>query len=383
MTNPIEPLRKPASGRRPVALATGSVVAGVGALRRGIAPIIAWARLSRGSLRLGAADAAVALDPQSRALLWHVLVETISAIGVLSAADGPLEDALGALHMLADRTRTQLSASPPRGAALPGVEPSQIYVIEILHHDLQPCLGRWQTRLAKWRATRWGEADWPLYRQCRDDLARTRQRLIERAWQLGMALDLPGIERVLPERPAAVPSLISPPELGAAEAAAVAPPDAATVRAGWKIYVEAATRIATRDLPAGPGVLGEAIASLDTLADAIRAELKAMPPPTLDGGDDTIRALALSMLNDGVQPFLAKWRSRYRRFAELGRSEGKWGRAEACQAALTETHRRCLPIIRALGRKVGAPPLPEPKASTGSVEDEAPLQLPPPFAIRS
>ena len=382
MTNPIEPVRKPASRRRPVALATSSVAAGVGALRRGIAPVIAWARLTKGSLRLGAADAAVALDPQSRALLWHVLVETISAIGILSAADGSVEDALDALHMLADRTRTELAASPPRGAALPGTEPPQIYVIEILHHDLQPCLGRWQTRLAKWRATRLREADWPLYRQCRDDLARTRERLVERAWQLGMALDLPGIERVLPERPAAVSALVSSPELAAAEAAAVAPPDAMTAKAGWQIYVEAATRIATRDLPGGPGVIGEAIASLDMLADAIRAALKAMPPPTLDGADDTIRALALSLLNDGVQPFLAKWRSRYRRFAESGRSEGKWGRAEACQAALTETHRRCLPIIRALGGKVGAPPLPEAKASAGPVEDEAPLQLPPPPATR-
>jgi hypothetical protein len=383
MTNPIEPVRKPGSGLRPLALATGSLATGVGVLRRGIASIVAWARLTKGSLRLGAADATIALDPQSRALLWHVLVETISAIGVLGAADEPLEHALNTLRVLADRVRTQLSASPPRGAALPGTEPPQIYVIEILHHDLQPCLQRWQTRFEKWRAARLREADWPLHAQCRDDLARTRQRLVERAWQLGMALDLPGLERLLPERPAAVPSLVSPPELAAAEAAAASPPDSATAKAGWRVYVEAATRIATRDLPAGPGVLGEAIASLDMLADGIRAELKAMPPPTLDGGDDTIRILAVSLLNDGVQPFLAKWRSRYRRFAESGRSEGKWGRAEACRAALTETHCRCLPTIRALGRKVGAPPLPEPKEAAALTEEEAPLQLPPPFAIRS
>jgi hypothetical protein len=381
MTNPIEPERKAASERRPVAFATGSVAAGVGALRSRIAPVIAWARLTKGSLRLGAADAAVALDPQSRVLLWHLLIETISAIGVMGAVDGPLDDALEALRVLADRTRTQLAASPPRGMALPGTESPQIYVIEILHHDLQPCLGRWQTRLARWRATRLPETDWPLYEQCRGDLARTRERLVERAWQLGMALNLPGIERLLPERPVAVPSLVSPQELAAAEATAVFPPDAMTVKAGWQIYVEAATRISTRELPAAPGVLGEAIASLDMLGDAIRVGLKAMPPPTLDRGADSIPTLALGLLNEGVQPFLAKWRSRYRRFAESGRSEGKWGRAETCQAALTETHLRCLPIIRALGRKVGAPPMPEQTGSATSTET-APLQLPGPLATR-
>jgi hypothetical protein len=381
MTNPIEPVRKTASERHPVAFAASSVAAGVGALRRGIAPVIVWARLTKGSLRLGAADAAVGLDPQSRALLWHLLIETISAIGVLGTADGPLENALEALRVFADRTRAQLAASPPRGMALPGTEPPQIYVIEILYHDLQPCLGRWQTRLARWRATRSPEADWPLYEQCRDDLARTRERLVERAWQLGMTLDLPGIERLLPERPAAVPSLVSSPKLAAAEATAVVPPDATTVKAGWQIYVEAETRISTRELSAAPGVLGEAIASLDMLEDAIRAGLKAMVPPALDRGGDSIPTLALSLLNEGVQPFLSKWRSRYRRFAESGRSEGKWGRAEACQAALTKTHLRCRPIIRALGRQVGAPPMPEQKESPTST-DEAPLQLPGPLATR-
>jgi hypothetical protein len=383
MTNPIEPARKPASERRLAVYAAGSAAAGIGALRRSFAPIMAWARLTKGSLRLGGPDAAVALDLESRGLLWSILIETISAIGILGASDAPLEEALDALRTLSDRARSGLAASPPRGTPLPGVEPPQIFVIEMLTHDLQPCLGRWHTRLEVWRAAGRREADWPLLSLCRGDLSRTGERLVERAWQIGMALDLPGLERLLPERPAVVPALTSPAELAGADTAAAASVDAAALTAGWQIYVEAATRIPERDLPTGPGVLGEAIASLDLLAGEIRAGLKAMPSPAApDGGGDTIQALALSLLNDGVLPFLAVWGQRYRRFAASERPETKWRRAEACRAGLAAACARCQPTIRALGRKVGAPPLSEPKNAAALAEDEAPLQLPPPPATR-
>jgi hypothetical protein len=381
MTNPIEPARQSASPRRPAVFASLPVATGIGALRRGLSPIMAWARLTKGSLRLGGPDAAVALDPQSRQLLWHVLVETISAIGVLGAADGSLETGLAALGTLAERARVELAASPPRSAALDGPEPPQIFVLEMLNQDLQPCLGRWQARLGSWRATGRELGDWPLHDYCRADLVRTRERLVERCWQLGMALGLPGLERLLPERSAVLPVLTVPGELAAAEAAAVAPLDPSVLQAGWQIYIETATRMQWRDPPTGPGVLGEAIASLGALADEIRAGLKAMPPPSQAGGD-TIQALAFSLLNDGVEPFLIEWRPRYRRFAAAPRPEAKWRRADACRMALAATVGRCLPIVRTLGHKIGAPPLPEPKDAAAPSEEGGPLQLPPPLATR-
>lgn len=375
MTNPIEPARKPVAEHQPLLFAAGSV----GALRRRISPIMAWARLTKGSLRFGGPDGAVALDTQTRGLLWHILIDTISAIGVLGAAEGSLEAGLAALDSLAERARIELAANPPRGMALPGAEPPQVFVIEILQHDLQPCLGRWRVRLEAWHATGWRAADWPLRDCCRGDLIRTRERLLERAWQLGVALSLPGIERLLPERPAVAPELASPAELAAAEALAVAPIEPAALIAGWQIYIEAATRIPAPDIPNGPGVLGEAIAALDLLANAIRAGLKAMPPAVPGAGTDTIQALSLRLLNEGVAPFLVEWRPRYHRFAASERPEAKWGRAEACRAALTATIARCQPTIYALGGKVGAPLLPEPKDPAISAEDGVPLQLPAPL----
>lgn len=376
MTHQIEPARKPASERRPALLGTASIAA----VRRRIAPLMAWARLSKGSLRFGQADAAVALDPPSRGLLWHTLVEMISAIGVLAMADGPLEAGLAALASLAERMRAEIVSVPPRAVASPGGEPPQIFLLEILQQDLQPCLGRWQARLEAWCATGRRQADWPLRESCRGDLSRTRERLVERAWQLGMALSLPGLERLLPERPTVVPVLTSPAELAITEAAAATPAIAAALTPGWQIYVEAATRIPARGPVTGPGAIGEAIASLDMLAEEIRAGLKAMPAP--EGGADGLQALALDLLTEGIAPFLAEWRPRWRKFAASGRPEAKWGRTEACRAALETTCTRSLPIIRALGRKVGAPPLPELRDPAASTEDEAPLQLPPPLATR-
>ncbi len=144
MTTPIEPGRRPATHRFLPAIATRPARA----LALGLASVAAWARLTNGSLRVGGDDAEVSLDPASRGLLWHLLVETISAIGVLAMTDGPVEDALAVLCALADGVRRALAATPPRAAALPGAEAPQLFVLEILSHDLQPCLGRWQPRLA-------------------------------------------------------------------------------------------------------------------------------------------------------------------------------------------------------------------------------------------
>jgi hypothetical protein len=282
---------------------------------------------------------------------------------------------------LSDRAQAELVASPPRAGVSPGTEPPQIFVLEILQHDLQPFLARWRPRLARWCAAGGPEADWPLRDSCRSDLARTRERLVERAWQLGMALRISGLDRLLPGRPAVVPVLTAAQGLAAAEAAAARPPEAEVLKGGWQIYVEAVTRIPAPDLPSGPGVLGEAIAAFDALADAIRTGLKAMSPPVPDGGSANIQALALCLLNDGVQPFLTEWRPRYRRLVASERPESKWGRAEACRAALAAAIARCLPIIRTLGQKVGAPTLPERNAQADHAVDGAPLQLPPPIRL--
>ena len=192
-----------------------------------------------------------------------------------------------------------------------------------------------------------------------------------------MALGLSGLERILPERPVVAPVLIATDELVGAETAAAAPLDPALMQAGWQVYVEAATRLPRPELLAGPGALGEAISALDTLADQVRDMLRAMPPPA-NAGAETIQAQAFKLLSEVLQPFLTEWRPRHRRFVAAERAEAKWRRAEECRAALIATRNRCLPIIKTIGREIGAPALPESVTALTSTEDVIPLQLPPP-----
>ncbi len=379
MMNPIEPARRPVAERLlPIVSAQPTR-----ALLRRLGAVAAWARLRNGPLRLGAADVVAPLDPQSRALLWYVLTETVSAIAVLGADGLPPAAGLATIGTLAERVRDRVATAAPRPALLPdSAEPPQIFVIEMLTRDLLPFLGRWQARLDAWGQSGRQETKWPLLGLCRADLARTRERLVERGWQLGMALGLAGLERVLPERPMLAPELIAAAALTEADTAAPAPPDPALVQAGWQIYVEASTRLPLPELLSGPGALGAAIAAIDLLADQLRGILKAMPPPPTAAAD-TIQALAFKLLSEVVQPFLTEWRPRYSRFASSERAEAKWARAAECRYALIATRDRCLPIITAIGRSVGAPTLSEPTALATTSEEEIPLQLPPPKISRS
>lgn len=374
MINPITPVRRPVAERLlPIVSARPTR-----ALMRRLNAVTAWARFSNGPLRVGAADVTVLLDPQSRALLWYVLSETVSAIAVIGANDLPTAAALASIETLADGVRERLATAAPRpGPLTDGAEPPHIFVMEILTRDLLPFLGRWQSRVDAWRQSGRQAGDWPLLALCRGDLARTRDRLVERSWQLGMALGISGLERILPDRPVLAPVLIATDELVGAETAAAAPLDPALMQAGWQVYVEAATRLPRPELLAGPGALGEAIAALDTLADQVRDMLRAMPPPA-NAGAETIQAQAFKLLSEVLQPFLTEWRPRHRRFVAAERAETKWRRAEECRAALIATRNRCLPIIKTIGGEIGAPALPEAVIDPTSTEVVMSLQLPPP-----
>jgi|GEM_PF-1712591 hypothetical protein len=371
MVNPIAPLRRRFATRLPAQAALSART-----VARGLAAVAVWARLSDRPLRVDGADAAAALDRRSRALLWPVLTDTIVAIGALAEDDPAPAAGLAAIETLGRRLHERLASAAPPAAALAGLsDPPHIFVLEMLCADVAPCIGRWQPRLAAWRKDRRDLRDWPLAAACRTDLRRTRARLVERAWQLGIALDLTGLERVLPPRPAAAPGLAEPiAEIGATGATAIAPAIAA---GGWQIYVEAASRLPPPEALPQPGALGEAIENLEALVDAVRTALKAMPAPPPDQGPTGVHRLALRLLSEGLLPFLAEWRPRYRRFRQRGRSETKWPRAEECRAALAATQARCLPLVEAIGKEIGVASLLDP-LSPAAGDAAAPRRLPPP-----
>jgi hypothetical protein len=124
-------------------------------------------------------------------------------------------------------------------------------------------------------------------------------------------------------------------------------------QAGWRIFVEIATRIATQPLPAQHGVISEAIESLHNLFDVVRTELKTMPPsPATD--KHTVEFLATRILNTVVRPFLAKWHPLLKSFMDdKSHEESKWPDADKCREELEKTRQELVVYALQLGNLVG------------------------------
>jgi hypothetical protein len=80
-------------------------------------------------------------------------------------------------------------------------------------------------------------------------------------------------------------------------------------RAAWSLYVELVSRIAIQPLKDDEGLLREALTSLYRLFEVTRAVLKEAGPD-VGNGPESLGAIALAVLNDGLRPFLAKWHPR-------------------------------------------------------------------------
>lgn len=80
--------------------------------------------------------------------------------------------------------------------------------------------------------------------------------------------------------------------------------------AAWEIYVELITRISTVPLAPGEGLLREALASLYSVFDTTRQVLRTYGPDVAEPkpfGQYNLAFLAVTILNAGVRPLLARW----------------------------------------------------------------------------
>src|SRR4029077_6345619 len=144
----------------------------------------------------------MALTPAERGFLWRFFVELVTRVSTqsLGAQEGILREALKSLYDLYSLARGELASSPP--AALPFTDISaRAYVIDILNKELRPFLSRWHPLLSAWDKTNLPEAAWPLAQLCRQDLTTTRDRILWLTWDLGAALNVQGLDKILPQRP--------------------------------------------------------------------------------------------------------------------------------------------------------------------------------------
>jgi hypothetical protein len=87
-------------------------------------------------------------------------------------------------------------------------------------------------------------------------------------------------------------------------------PNDAERQAAWELYIELITRIAVVPLPAGQGLLSEALSSLYSLFATTRDILRRHGPSIAEPKRDAqpnFGYLAVAMLNIAIRPLLARW----------------------------------------------------------------------------
>ncbi len=77
-------------------------------------------------------------------------------------------------------------------------------------------------------------------------------------------------------------------------------------KAAWSLYVELVTRIAIQPLETDQGLLREALSSLHSLFGTTREILK-QAGPNIGASRTSVGGIAITVLNRGLRPFLAKW----------------------------------------------------------------------------
>lgn len=123
----------------------------------------------------------------------------------------------------------------------------------------------------------------------------------------------------------------------------------------WRLFVEASTRISTQPLDPETGVIREALNSLYTLFQSVRAILLEAEPTTRFGTTQTVEHLAIGMLNVQMRPFMAKWHARLSEWerANPGAPEAQWPDKDQCRMELEAMRVGLLEYVRGLGELAG------------------------------
>lgn len=139
-------------------------------------------------------------------------------------------------------------------------------------------------------------------------------------------------------------------------------PDEAERTAAWELYVELVTRISVVELAPEDGLLREAMTSLHSLFDITRLILRTHGPD-LAPDDKFVHFghLAVSILNFGVRPYLAKWHpilaeheAGWERNTSARQNERSWPDHDQARDELADVQETLRTYASLLGRVCGA-----------------------------
>jgi hypothetical protein len=138
-------------------------------------------------------------------------------------------------------------------------------------------------------------------------------------------------------------------------------------KAAWELYVELVTRISVVPLGPSEGILREALTSLYSLFATTRDILRRYGPDVAEpkgSGEYNFGFLAVTMLNVGLRPVLARWHPALQDWeaARLeqrsrGEHERAWNQAEELRAALESTQGLLTQYARLMADACGVPDL--------------------------
>lgn len=237
----------------------------------------------------------------------------------------------------------------------------------MLNDALRPMLSRWHPRLSAWEEKGNPESEWELAELCREDLETTQKKVLGYVYGLAQILKIQHLNEIVPLLPD-IPQDNEEhqrktgsddlkwkeiKEISEKEAALYGRLDDDHRSAGWRIFVELASRIATQPIEPDSGSIREALDSLYQLYDLIRCELKQLRPPERNkhsGG--SVEKIGLAILNGGLRAFLAKWHPLLSKWEEAKKSEAEWDRAADCRSELAELRQTLRSEAGALGELI-------------------------------
>jgi len=122
----------------------------------------------------------------------------------------------------------------------------------------------------------------------------------------------------------------------------------------WNLFIETITRIATQPLTLESGSLREALNSLYSLFSSTRDLLKEMRPTSETKGT-TVEYFAVSMLNDVLRPFLAKWHPLLTEFESIhgNEPETRWEHNQQFREELEKLRLELIKYTRGFGEIAG------------------------------
>lgn len=120
----------------------------------------------------------------------------------------------------------------------------------------------------------------------------------------------------------------------------------------WSLFIETITRITTQPLDTDEGFLREALSSLYGLFQITRDLLKSMEPSKdVSGNKMTVEMFAISMLNDELRPFLAKWHPLLTNFETRfpDKLDSEWDLNSECREELNKLRSQIMDYARGFG----------------------------------